>query len=155
GGVGALLAGITLASRRTVLGLGRWVAWAPGVFGLGLIGFSYARELWLSLPLLAVTGFAFMAHLAASNTILQTIVHDDKRGRVMSLYTMAFLGMAPFGSLLAGVIADELGAPAMVRLGGGGCLVGALLFTLALPRLRASVRPLYVEKGILPQIAAG
>src|SRR5207253_2831769 len=123
--------------------------------GLGLIAFSFSRILWLSLLLMAINGFAVMLLLAASNTILQTIVDEDKRGRVMSLYALAFLGMAPFGSLLAGYGADLLGAPGMVRLGGACCIVGALLFRLALPAIRAKVRPIYVQKGILPEIAEG
>jgi MFS family permease len=103
---------------------------------------------------LALAGFGIMAHLAATNTILQTIVHDDKRGRVMSLYTMSFLGVAPVGSLLAGWMAGHFGAANTLRIEAGACLIGAATFALALPRLRAYVRPVYVSLGLLPEIAS-
>jgi MFS family permease len=154
-GVGALTAAILLANRSTVLGLGRWIAIMPGLFGASLIAFSFSRALWLSAPLLAVAGFAVMMHLAASNTVLQTIVEEDKRGRVMSLYAMAFLGMAPFGSLLAGALADQLGAPTMVAISGGFCIAGSVIFALNLGGLREKLRPVYVQKGILPEVAVG
>src|SRR6185312_13379392 len=93
--------------------------------------------------------------MAASNTILQTIVEEDKRGRVMSFYSMSFLGMMPFGSLLAGALAQRIGAPWTVILGGVACLAAAVLFAVQLPRLRTLVRPLYVRLGILPEVAAG
>ncbi len=105
--------------------------------------------------LLVGAGFAIMINLAATNTVLQTIVDEDKRGRVMSLYSMAFLGTAPIGSLLAGWLADVLGAPNMVRLGGACCVLGSALFAVQLPQLRDLVRPIYIRMGILPEIAAG
>jgi MFS family permease len=154
-GVGALASALVLAARRSVVGLGRWIALAPGGFGLGLIALSFSRSLWLSLLLLVFNGFAVMMHLAASNTVVQTIVEEDKRGRVMSLYILAFMGVSPFGSLLAGYGAEVLGAPGMVRIAGVCCITGSVLFTLALPALRERVRPIYVEKGILPEIAQG
>jgi MFS family permease len=154
-GVGALTGALLLASRQSVLGLGRWIALTPAIFGAALVGFSISRTLWLSLPLLAVTGFAVMVQMAASNTVLQTIVEEDKRGRVMSLYTMAFLGTAPLGSLLAGWLAEVIGAPNTVLLGGSCCAAGSLLFAMQLPRLREKVRPIYVRMGILPELAAG
>ncbi len=93
--------------------------------------------------------------MAASNTVLQTIVDEDKRGRVMSFYTMAFMGTAPFGSLLAGAVADRIGAPHTLIWGGVGCVAGAIWFATALPRLREEVRPIYARIGILPEVAAG
>jgi MFS family permease len=154
-GVGALGGALWLAARHSVLGLGRWIALMPSLFGAALVGFSFSRALGLSLPLLAVAGFAVMVQMAASNTVLQTIVDEDKRGRVMSLYTMAFLGTAPLGSLLAGWLADVIGPANMVRVGGACCAVGSLLFAVQLPRLREKVRPIYVRMGILPEVAAG
>jgi MFS family permease len=154
-GVGALVGALLLAARHSVLGLGRWIALTPALFGAALIGFSFARTLWLAMPLLAVAGFAMMVQMAASNTVLQTIVDEDKRGRVMSLYTMAFLGTTPLGSLLGGWLGAWIGAPNTVRLGGACCAVGSLLFALQLPRLREKVRPIYIRMGILPEVAAG
>jgi MFS family permease len=154
-GVGALAGALLLAARHSVVGLGRWIALTPALFGAALIGFSFSTAVWLSLPLLVVAGFAMMVQMASSNTVLQTIVDEDKRGRVMSLYTMAFLGTAPVGSLLAGSLAQGIGAPNMVRLGGAFCALGSLLFLAQLPRLRAQVRPIYVRMGILPEVAAG
>jgi MFS family permease len=152
-GVGALFGSVFLANRRTVLGLGRVIPLTAALFGAGLIGFALSRTLWLSLPLLLATGIGFMIAMAASNTLLQTLVDDDKRGRVMSFYTMAFMGTTPFGSLLAGGLASRIGAPATLVLGGVGCLAAALWFARLLPRLREVVRPIYIEKGILPAMA--
>jgi MFS family permease len=154
-GAGALCAALMLASRRSVLGLGRWIAIAPAISGLGLIGFGFSTSLWLSMLLLAIVGFAMMAHMAASNTILQTIVEEDKRGRVMSLYTMAFFGTMPLGSLLAGTLADHLGAPMTVLVCGCVCMAGSVFFSLQLPALRQSVRPIYARMGILPPMVSG
>jgi MFS family permease len=154
-GVGALLGAVFLASRQSVLGLGKVIPTAAGLFGAGLIGFALSRTLWLALPLLLVTGLGFMVHMAASNTLLQTLVDDDKRGRVMSFYTMAFMGTAPFGSLLAGALADRIGVPLTLIVGGAGCILGALWFARLLPSLRERVRPLYIKLGILPEMAEG
>jgi MFS family permease len=154
-GVGALAGALFLASRKSVLGLGRWVAAGPGVFGLALIAFSFSRSLPLSLLLMLVAGFALMMHMASSNTILQTIVDEDKRGRVMSLYIMAFMGMSPLGSLLAGGVADLAGAPMAVALGGACCVGASAVFALRLPRLREKIRPIYASMGILPEVATG
>src|SRR5262249_42492565 len=154
-GLGALAGALYLAGRRTVLGLGKVVVAGTVVFAVGLIGFGLSTNLWLSLLLMLLTGFGMMVQMAASNTILQTIVDEDKRGRVMSFYTMAFLGMAPFGSLFAGVLAGLIGVYAAVVLGGVACLAAGLAFALQLPRLRRQVRPIYAEKGILPEVAAG
>lgn len=153
-GVGALSGAAFLANRRSVLGLGKFIPLMAGLFGAGLIGFSFSRTLWLSIPLLLVTGLGFMVQMAASNTLLQTLVEDDKRGRVMSFYTMAFMGTTPFGSLFAGSLASRIGAPRTLLLGGAGCIAAALWFASLLPRLRERVRPLYVRMGILPENVA-
>ncbi|HEY8468617.1 MAG TPA: MFS transporter [Longimicrobiales bacterium] len=152
-GLGALGGALYLASRTTVRGLGRVIAIAVTVFGVGLIAFSFSRSQPLSIALLLVTGFGMMVQSASSNTVLQTIVDEDKRGRVMSLYTMAFMGMAPFGSLLAGTLASHIGAPATVRIGGIACLAAALWFRYKLPVIRELVRPIYVRLGIIPEVA--
>lgn len=149
-GIGALAGAVTLANRRSVLGLGRVIPWMAILFGAGLIGFSLSRSVWLSAILLVATGFGFITQLASSNTLMQTVVDDDKRGRLMSYYTMAFQGTAPFGSLLAGVLAHRFGAPATLTMGGAGCVLGALLFLRALPEFRATLRPIYTRMGILP-----
>jgi len=152
-GVGALAAAIFLATRKTVLGLGRIIPISTVMFGAGLIGFSFSRSLPLSLMLILLAGAGMMEQMAASNTILQTIVDDDKRGRVMSFYSMAFMGMAPFGSLLAGTAATRIGAPNTLRTGGILCLGGAAWFASYLPVIREAVRPIYRRLGILPEIA--
>jgi MFS family permease len=120
------------------------------VFGAGLVAFSFSRSLWLSLLILPVIGAGFMISLAAANTIVQTITEEHLRGRVMAFYTMAFLGTAPLGSLLAGVLADRLGEPTTIMLGGVACILGAGWFASRLPRIRELVRPIYVRQGIIP-----
>ncbi len=150
-GVGAVIGAIYLASRRSVLGLGRVIVIGSGIFGIGLISFSLSHILWLSLFLLSLTGFGMMVHMASSNTILQTMVDDDKRGRVMSLYTMAFMGMAPFGSLAGGSLAGRIGAPYTLIIGGASCLLGSFVFAKKLPLVRKMVRPIYIKKGILSE----
>jgi MFS family permease len=152
-GVGALAGALFLAARKTVLGLGKFIPLMAGAFGAGLIAFSFTRVLWLSLALMVVTGLGFMVQMAVSNTVLQTIVDEDKRGRVMSFYTMAFMGTAPFGSLLAGSVADRIGTPHTLLCGGIGCILGALWFATTLSDLRRDVRPIYERIGILPEVA--
>jgi MFS family permease len=154
-GVGALAGAIELASRKTVLGLGRVIAVSAAMFGAGLFMFSQSRWLWLSLALMFITGMGMMRQMAATNTILQTIAEEEKRGRVMSYYTMAFVGMAPFGSLLAGSLAARIGAPATLLISGLCCLAGVAWFGMHLKELRRAVRPIYIELGILPEIATG
>jgi MFS family permease len=148
-GLGALAGALYLASRSSVIGLGRAMVLATMAFGVGLIGFSQSRVLWLSLLLLPVVGGGMMVETASTNTILQTIVEEQMRGRVMSFYTMAFLGTAPLGSLLAGVAADRIGAPMTVLVGGLACVAAGGWFALRLPAIRTVLRPIYVEKGIL------
>jgi MFS family permease len=148
-GCGALAGAFYLASRRTILGLGRVMVVATATFGVGLVAFSLSRVLWLSLLALPVVGGGMMVEMASTNTILQTIVGDEMRGRLMSFYAMAFLGTAPLGSLMAGFVADRIGPMNTIRIGGVACIIAAGIFAARLPILRAHVRPIYVERGIL------
>jgi MFS family permease len=149
-GVGALISAISLAIRRTVRGLVKMISIATATFGAGLIGFGFSKFFWLSMLLMLVCGFGMMQQMAASNTIIQTVVDDSKRGRVMSFYTVAFVGMAPFGSLLAGALAHAIGAPRTVIFSGACCLAGAAWFTTQRPAIRAWIRPVYQDLGIIP-----
>jgi MFS family permease len=164
-GVGALVSALSLAARRSVRGLIRMIPVAAAVFGIGLVGFGLSQVFWLSMLMVLVAGMGMMQGMAASNTIIQTLVTEDKRGRVMSYYTMAFMGMAPFGSLLAGTMAHAIpttrllihgssfvlyGAQWTVILNGLVVVLGALWFFTRLPALRQVVRPIYQEMGILP-----
>lgn len=153
-GVGALMGALYLASRRSVLGLGGLIPLAAGTFGVSLAGVGLSRSFVLSLLLMVTMGVGFMIHLAASNTLIQTLVREHMRGRIMALYTMAIMGMATFGSLLAGAVAGLIGADWTLVAGGAVCLAGAAAFAYRLPSLRSEVRPVYVEKGILPRVAA-
>jgi MFS family permease len=152
-GVGALVGAVRLAARPSVRGLSRLIPLTAAGFGASLIAFSSSHLQWLSLLLLVVTGFCFMQQMASSNTILQTIVDDAKRGRVMSFYAMSFQGIAPFGSLIAGAVASRIGAPHTLMIGGALCIAGAALFALQLPAMRRLIRPIYIERGIIPQVA--
>ena len=154
-GFGALMAALWLAARKSVVGLGRVILYATGLFGAGLVAFSFSQVLWLSVPCLVVAGFGMMVQFASSNTVIQTIVDDEKRGRVMSFYTMCFLGTAPFGSLLAGSLSARIGAPHTVLASGLCCAVAAVWFSRELPSIRAVVRPIYERMGILPEMASG
>jgi MFS family permease len=149
-GVGALAGGLYLAARHTVVGLGRVVTYSTLAFGAGLIGFAFARSLWLALALLPIVGAGFMVQMAATNTVLQTLVEDRLRGRVMAFYTMAFFGTAPIGSLLAGVAADRIGSPWTIAICGIVCVLSGIWFGSRLPALRAVVHPIYIARGILP-----
>jgi len=149
-GLGALAGALYLASRNSVLGLGKAMVLSTIAFGVGLAAFSQSRVIWLSLILLPIVGGGMMVETASTNTILQTIVEERMRGRVMSFYTMAFLGTAPLGSLLAGLLADHIGAPLTILFGGLACIAAGIWFGLRLPSLRALLRPIYVQKGILP-----
>jgi MFS family permease len=148
-GVGALGGTLYLASRKSVLGLGRILVYAAGLFGTCLIAFSLSHSFWLSFALLVPIGLGMMVQMAASNTILQTLVDDDKRGRVMSFFTMAFFGTVPFGSLFAGALADVVGEMPTIMVGGACCVLGALAFYRSLPTMREAVRPIYIRLGIL------
>jgi len=148
-GLGALSGALYLASRKSVVGLERLIPMASALFGSGLIAFSFSRYLPLSLFLLVFTGLGMMMQMASSNSIIQTIVDDDKRGRVMSFYTMALMGTAPFGSLLAGSLAKWIGAPNTLIIGGASCVIGAIAFTRNLPKLKSQIRPIYIQQGIM------
>ena len=149
-GVGALAGGLYLASRQSVVGLGRVAAYSTLIFGAGLMAFAFTTSMWLALIVLPFVGAGFMVEMAATNTVLQTLVTDDLRGRVMAFYTMAFFGTAPLGSLLAGLAADRIGARWTIACGGVISLAAGLWLVSRLPALRAIVRPIYIERGILP-----
>lgn len=148
-GGGSLAACLFLAARKSVVGLGRVIAAATAAFGLGLAGLSLSRSLGLSLVLLLATGFAMLAQMAASNAVLQTIVEEEKRGRVMSFHTLAYFGMGPLGSLLAGGLAGTIGISATYLTFGAICLTASVVFTALLPSFRKAIRPMYVRAGIL------
>ena len=150
-GVGALAAALTLASRRDLKGLGRWVAFAALGFGAGLVAFSFSRIFWLSAAILALCGFAMMIQMGSSNTLIQSMSPDRLRGRVMSVYSMMFMGMAPFGALLAGAVADRLGAPFTVAGGGVISMLASSIFWIWWPQIRVSARKLIVAQ----QMAGG
>ena len=145
-GVGALISGFSLALRKSVAGLTRMIQISAALFGTGLILFGLSHTLWLSLVLMLVVGFGMMQSAAASNTVIQSLVPEDKRARVMSYYTMAFFGASPFGSLLAGILAHQIGAPHAVMITGAFCILGAMWFTLELPHVRAAMRPVYEQR---------
>ncbi|MGF1937194.1 MAG: MFS transporter [Nostoc sp. ChiQUE02] len=148
-GVGALTGGIYLATRQTILGIGKLIALAPAILGIGLIAFSLSRFLPFSLFTMLFVGLGTILQIAASNTFLQTIVEDDKRGRLMSLYTMSFLGMIPVGNLLGGILASRIGAPNTLIIDGIVCILGSIIFSRQLPALRKIMLPIYEKKGIL------
>jgi len=149
-GIGALVSALSLAVRKSVVGLTRMIQIASAMLGIGLILFGLTHIFWLSLVLMVFVGFGMMQNLAASNTIIQTLTPEDKRGRVMSYYVMALFGTAPFGSLLYGTLAHRIGAPHTVIVTGAFCLAGSVWFTLALPKVRAVMRPIYEEMGLIP-----
>jgi MFS family permease len=150
-GVGALVCAIGLVLRRSVVGLGRLMAIAVGVFAIGSVGLGMSHWFWVSVPLMAVTGYGIMTQIVASNTIIQTIVDDNKRGRVMAFYTIALQGSMPIGSLLSGALAARIGAPASLVASGIVCAFLALWFWRKLPEMRKIVLPRYTELGILPE----
>ncbi len=166
---GALSGAIYLASRRSVLGLGKLIPIVAGLFGTMLILMSFSHHLILTLLIVPVAGFAMLITFASANTLLQTLTDDEKRGRVMSLFTMAFVGMTPWGNLLAGTSADALmsnnpagawahfdGAARTLEIAGCVCIVGAIAFALKLPAIRRAAHPIYVQRGILPrEVATG
>lgn len=149
-GVGAFTASLVCASRRNLPDLERVIALAPGIAGAALIVFSLSRTLWLSLLMLTIVGYHFLSQFVSSNTLIQTLVDEDKRGRVMSIYTMALVGMSPIGSLIAGAIASKIGAPNTLALGGLSCILGSLIFTSKLPDIHRQIYPRYIKLGLLP-----
>jgi MFS family permease len=142
-GCGALLGALYLAGRRSTAGLGQLIPAAGGVFGLGLMAFAFSRVMWLSIVLMVITGFGSMVQVASSNTLLQTIVEDEKRGRVMSFFLMAYFGTTPFGSLIAGSLSDRFSAPITLALGGACCVVGSIWFATTLSSIEHQIRPTY------------
>jgi MFS family permease len=150
-GLGALLGALWLAGRPSVVNFGRLIPIAAGLFGLGLMAFAASRYLWLSLLCMVVVGFGIMVQAACSNTVLQTIVPDEKRGRVMSFFLMAYLGTAPFGSLIAGALSGRIGVPWTIAVGGGCCSVGALWFAGGLKSFQRTIRPIYIDLGLVTE----
>jgi len=148
-GVGALIGALYLAYRKSVLGLGKNLIYASLIFGVGLIIFSFSGNLWLSLIILVFTGFGMMVEITASNTLLQTLSEDDKRGRVMSFYTLAFMGTVPLGNLLTGFLSDLVGVQYTILFGGVSCIMGAIFFAFKLPEIRKYSRPVYIKKEII------
>ena len=153
-GAGALCGALFMASRTSVIGLGRLIAGASAVFGAGLVGLAFSRTEWLSMLMMFLVGFGMIVQTTSCSTVLQTIVDDDKRGRLMSIYTTAFMGFIPFGSLGSGALASRVGVPKTMVIGGLLCLFGAFLFARKLPALKASIRPVYASRGLIP-IAGG
>jgi MFS family permease len=155
GGVGALSGALLLAARKTVVGLGKWIMLMPAALGAAMIGLSFSGSLAPAMACVLAAGFAMMMQMASTNTVIQTIVDEDKRGRVMSFYTMAFMGAAPLGSLLAGYFADRVGAPLTVRVAGVCCIAASLVFATQFQTLRSLIRPIYRRMGIMPELAVG
>jgi MFS family permease len=147
-GVGALFGALTLAAKTGIKGLGRWVAITCAGLGISLFFFAFSRSFWLSALLLLPAGYSMMLQMACSNTLIQTMVPDHLRGRVMSLYSMMFMGMAPFGAFFGGALAHRVGAPVTVAVGGVACIFGAIWFGRALPELRIEARRLIVAQGM-------
>lgn len=149
-GVGAVISAIGLARRPSVRGLAKWIAAAAITAGVGAIGFGFSREVWLSVPLMMMAGFGMFLTGAVCNTILQTVVDEDKRSRVMSYYTMFFIGVAPIGHYLAGWLAEHVGPALTFAAGGAISLVAGIVFALQVPTFRSHLRPVYVSRGIIP-----
>ena len=143
-GVGALAGALALAARKSLRGLGRWIAFASAGFGISIVLFSFSRSFWLSALCLVPAGFAMMIQMAASNTLVQSMVPDNLRGRVMAVYSMMFMGMAPLGAMFAGTVAQNIGAPYTVAIGGTVCVVGAIIFGLNLSEFRTEAREIII-----------
>lgn len=158
-GIGALVAALALAARKSMKGLGRWIAIASAGFGASIIAFSFSRSFWLSAAFLVPAGFSMMIQMAASNTLVQSMVPDNLRGRVMAVYSMMFMGMAPLGAMLAGSLAENIGAPYTVALGGAACIVGSIIFALNLTEFRTEAREIIIAlnaaSGSPPERATG
>jgi MFS family permease len=149
-GVGALISALSLAVRKTVVGLTRMLQIASAMLGVALILFGLSHVLWLSFLLMVFVGFGMLQAASVSNTIIQSLVPEDKRARVMSYYTMAFFGSAPFCSLFAGALADRIGAPHTVFITGAFCILGSLWFTFEMPKLKGVMQPIYQQMGLIP-----
>ena len=147
-GIGALLGALTLAVRTGVKGLGKLISICCAGFGVSLIAFAFSKIFWLSANLLIPVGFFIMLQMACSNTLIQAMVPDGLRGRVMALYSMMFMGMAPFGALLGGAMADRLGAPIAVATGGVASIAGAIWFGRQLPVFRGEARQLIIAQAM-------
>jgi len=154
-GLGALIGAIYLAARKSVIGLVGVITWTAALFGVAIVLFSFSHNFWVAMPMILASGFGVMANTAACNIVLQTVVDEDKRGRVMGFYTMAFMGTMPFGSLFAGFLASRIGAPYTVLIGGISCVLIAFIFMKKLPLIRKEIRPVYAQKGIIPEVARG
>lgn len=154
-GIGALAGVVYLAGRKSVLGLEKIIAIASGLFGIGLICFSLSASIWTSMFFMLLAGLGMMVQMASCNIVLQTMVDDDVRGRVMSFYAMAFMGVTPFSSLLAGGLAHRIGAANTLLINGAFCVLGSVLFAMKIPSLRKMVHPVYARKGIVPEVAKG
>lgn len=154
-GVGALAGALTLASKKDVLGFEKLIAVCSFLFGLSLIAFSQSRELILSMVILFFAGFTLMIQMASTNTVLQTIVEDDKRGRLMSFFSLSIIGTAPFGHLLVGALANSISTQATLLICGIACIAGALFFTRRLPQLKKKMHPVYVKMGLIPEVVSG
>ena len=148
-GVGALIGALTLATKTGVRGLGRWVAFSCGGFGVFLVAFALSKNFYLSTGLLVPVGFCMMLQMSSSNTLIQAMVPDHLRGRVMSVYSMMFMGMGPFGALFAGAIADRMGAPLAVIMGAVACVGGAGIFGMRLPHIRGEARRLIIAQQMV------
>jgi len=154
-GVGALFGALTLAYRKSVLGLEKFIALSSGIFGFSLIAFAFSKDLLISLAALFVGGFVLMIQMASTNTVFQTIVEDDMRGRLMSFFTLAFIGTAPFGHLMVGTAAHHFGPKLTLMVCGIVCVLGSLIFTRKIPALKKKMHPVYVKMGIIPEVASG
>jgi MFS family permease len=151
---GSIIGAAYLASRRTAVGLEKLIPVGLSAFGVAVLGFSYSRVLWLSMPMLVCAGCGMMTVFASCNTLVQTVVDDSKRGRVMSLYTLSFMGPGPFGVLLAGALAHRIGAPLTVAIYGAACLVAVGLYLTRLPLLSAALHRTHVRLGLVPEVVA-
>jgi len=154
-GIGALGGALFLAARKSVIGLGKIIPIATSTLGLGLIAFSFSRNIYLSIALMPLAGFGFMVQMASCNTLMQTLVPDEKRGRAMSFFAMSFQGTMPFGSLFAGALSHQIGPMPTIFISGALALIVAGVFARNLPLFRAELRPIYQAKGILPPEIAG
>jgi MFS family permease len=154
-GVGALFGALTLARRVGLKGYGRSIGWAAIAFGLSMVAFSFMRQFWLGVLFLLPAGFSMMTQMAASNTLVQSMTPNFLRGRVMAVYSMMFMGMAPIGALLAGTLAGWVGATTTVGLGGAFCLLGGAVFLNRLPTIREEARRLILAQEQLTAAPAG